>query len=142
MTKMTDEKTSTYKTRWSDHRSGCFLTQLSACSSDDSDDNDRRPPTRFDDLGDLGYQGDAPFIQGNSSGDPLHERLRLAEVCCANYSFGYFNGYADIAKRAYISAVIHLGGYIYEYPEGFYSNPTRIKERPIDPKTEIISLEE
>ena len=70
------------------------------------------------------------------------DRVRLAVVSCANYGFGYFNGYANIAKQADLSAVIHLGDYIYEYPEGFYSDPTLTKERPIDPKTEIISLED
>ncbi|WP_010199463.1 alkaline phosphatase D family protein [Psychrobacter sp. PAMC 21119] len=70
------------------------------------------------------------------------ERVRLAVVSCSNYGYGYFNGYADIAKQADISAVLHLGDYIYEYPEGFYRDQSLIEERPIDPKNEIISLKD
>lgn len=43
------------------------------------------------------------------------EQAKLAVVCCSNYPAGYFNVYADIAKRADLDAVIHLGDYIYEY---------------------------
>lgn len=70
------------------------------------------------------------------------DRVRLAVVSCSNYGYGYFNGYADIAKQADISAVLHLGDYIYEYPEGFYRDQSLMEERPIDPKNEIISLED
>lgn len=70
------------------------------------------------------------------------DHVRLAVVSCSNYGYGYFNGYADIAKQADISAVLHLGDYIYEYPEGFYRDQSLIEERPIDPKNEIISLED
>ncbi|MGP4788697.1 alkaline phosphatase D family protein [Psychrobacter sp. 1Y11] len=69
-------------------------------------------------------------------------RVRLAVVSCSNYGFGYFNGYADIAKQADISAVLHLGDYIYEYPEGFYRDNDLKEERPLFPKNEIISLED
>ncbi|WP_350650190.1 alkaline phosphatase D family protein, partial [Pseudomonas sp. HY13-MNA-CIBAN-0226] len=31
---------------------------------------------------------------------------------------------------------------IYEYPEGFYRDQSLIEERPIEPKNEIISLED
>lgn len=40
------------------------------------------------------------------------DRVRLAVVSCSNYGYGYFNGYADIAKQADISAVLHLGDYL------------------------------
>lgn len=70
------------------------------------------------------------------------ERVRLAVVSCSNYGFGYFNGYADIAKQADISAVLHLGDYIYEYQEGFYRDNDLKEERPIFPEHEIISLED
>ena len=68
--------------------------------------------------------------------------MRLAVVSCSNYGFGYFNGYANIAKQADLSAVIHLGDYIYEYPEGFYRDNDLKEERPLEPKSEIISLED
>ncbi|OAP70294.1 MULTISPECIES: alkaline phosphatase D family protein [Psychrobacter] len=70
------------------------------------------------------------------------DRVRLAVVSCSNYGFGYFNGYANIAKQADLSAVIHLGDYIYEYPEGFYRDNDLKEERPLDPKNEIISLDD
>ena len=40
--------------------------------------------------------------------------LRFAVVSCANYQNGYYNAYARIAERPDLSAVIHLGDYIYE----------------------------
>lgn len=70
------------------------------------------------------------------------DRVRLAVVSCSNYGYGYFNGYADIAKQADISAVLHLGDYIYEYPKGFYRDNDLKDERPIFPENEIISLED
>lgn len=42
------------------------------------------------------------------------ERVRLAQVSCAKYSAGYFNGYARIADRDDLDFVLHLGDYIYE----------------------------
>jgi alkaline phosphatase D len=41
--------------------------------------------------------------------------LRFAVVSCSNYLDRFFNGYALIANRADLDAVIHLGDYIYEY---------------------------
>lgn len=70
------------------------------------------------------------------------DRVRLAVVSRSNYGYGYFNGYADIAKQADISAVLHLGDYIYEYPKGFYRDNDLKDERPIFPENEIISLED
>lgn len=70
------------------------------------------------------------------------DRVRLAVVSCTNYGFGYFNAYANIAKQTDISAVIHLGDYIYEYAEGIFRDKTLIKKRPIEPKHEIVSLED
>lgn len=43
------------------------------------------------------------------------EQLRFAVASCANLPAGYFNGYALIAQRNDIDAVIHLGDYFYEY---------------------------
>ncbi|MGM8889755.1 alkaline phosphatase D family protein [Psychrobacter sp. 1Y1] len=69
-------------------------------------------------------------------------RVRLAVVSCSNYGFGYFNGYANIAKQADISAVLHLGDYIYEHAEGVYRDQSLTEERPIYPKNEIFSLKD
>lgn len=51
------------------------------------------------------------------------ESLRFAVASCANYEAGYYNGYALIAARNDIDAVIHLGDYIYE--GGVRSNSIR-----------------
>ncbi len=42
------------------------------------------------------------------------EHLRLAYTSCANYACGHFNVYRDIAARADLDAVLHLGDYLYE----------------------------
>jgi alkaline phosphatase D len=49
-------------------------------------------------------------------------RVRLALASCANYPFGFFNVYGRIAARADLDAVLHLGDYIYEYPNAGYGN--------------------
>lgn len=40
--------------------------------------------------------------------------LRFAVASCAHIQYGYYNGYALIAQRNDLDAVIHLGDYIYE----------------------------
>ena len=39
--------------------------------------------------------------------------LRLGVVACASYSAGYFNAYANLARRE-VDLVVHVGDYIYE----------------------------
>lgn len=58
--------------------------------------------------------------------------LRFAVVSCAQYGDRYYNGYALIAERDDIDAVIHLGDYIYE--QGW----NRSKKRPHLPPHEIV----
>lgn len=70
----------------------------------------------------------------------LAERLRFAVVSCSNYEFGYFNAYARIAEEENLSAVVHLGDYIYEYGPGVYGDTT-IGRLNIPPH-EIISLQD
>lgn len=43
------------------------------------------------------------------------EQVRFAVFSCANYPAGYFNVYAEAAKRHDFDVAIHLGDYIYEY---------------------------
>jgi alkaline phosphatase D len=62
-------------------------------------------------------------------------RLRFAVASCASYAHGYFHGYARIAERADLDAVIHLGDYIYEYGTGEYGSI-----RSYEPANEIVSL--
>ncbi len=49
----------------------------------------------------------------SAAGSP--DTIRFAVVSCADYVRGYYNAYADIARRRDLDAVLHLGDYIYEY---------------------------
>lgn len=43
------------------------------------------------------------------------DKVSFAVFSCANYPAGYFNVYAEAAKRDDFDVAIHLGDYIYEY---------------------------
>jgi alkaline phosphatase D len=66
-------------------------------------------------------------------------RVRLALVSCSNLPFGYFNVYRRIAARADLDAVLHLGDYIYEFPNGVYGDGTKYGHEPRPPR-EIVTL--
>lgn len=67
-------------------------------------------------------------------------RLRIGVATCANYPAGFFNAYALMAA-ADLDVVLHLGDYIYEYPNGTLGDGTSIGRSP-DPPHEIVSLED
>lgn len=75
--------------------------------------------------------------------DQAPEGLRFAVVSCSNYAAGFFHVYKQIAARADIDAVLHLGDYIYEYanPSVFYetSDGGRVN-RGHRPPVEITTL--
>ena len=66
-------------------------------------------------------------------------RIRLAVVSCSNLPFGYFNAYRRIAERPDLDAVLHLGDYIYEYPNARYGDGKPFGRIP-EPDREIVSL--
>ncbi len=68
--------------------------------------------------------------------------LKFGVVSCSNYQAGYFNGYQRLAERTDLDAVIHLGDYIYEYGNGTYGDSSVAANRPLEPPTEILSLED
>ncbi len=68
--------------------------------------------------------------------------LKFGVVSCSNFQAGYFNGYKRLSERNDLDAVLHLGDYIYEYPNGQYGDSALFAERPLDPDTEILSLED
>lgn len=68
------------------------------------------------------------------------DHLKFAVVSCNNYQGGFFNAFQRLAERTDLDAVIHLGDYIYEQGSGEYGD--LVEERPIEPKTEILSLED
>jgi len=65
------------------------------------------------------------------------ERLRFGLVSCASYAHGYYHAYNEIAGRADLAAVIHVGDYIYEFGDGVYGDI-----RGLDPAHECVSLED
>ena len=68
-------------------------------------------------------------------------RVRLALASCSNLPFGYFNVYGRIAARADLDAVLHLGDYIYEYPNKQYGDGTAFGRVPA-PDKEIVTLDD
>jgi alkaline phosphatase D len=66
------------------------------------------------------------------------DHARIAFTSCANYGYGYFHAYRNIAARADLDVWIHLGDYIYEYDYSDYSDPSI--PRTIDPMTECYTL--
>ncbi len=68
-------------------------------------------------------------------------QIKLAVFSCANYPTGYFNVYAEAAKRNDLDATVHLGDYIYEYSAaGYASGNAAALGRTSDPTTEILTL--
>ena len=67
------------------------------------------------------------------------QRLRFALVSCSNYPAGFFNVYAEIAKRPDLDAVVHVGDYIYEFGEGEYGVGKAINRIP-EPPREAVTL--
>jgi len=78
-------------------------------------------------------------VRGRTKTTPVNdiENFRAAVVSCASYPHGFFNVYDRITERNDISAVIHLGDYIYEYGLNEYGkNPNRKPE----PTNDIVTL--
>lgn len=83
----------------------------------------------------------SPVGRTRTAPDGAADHLRFAVVSCSNYQNGYFNAYARIAEREDLSAVIHLGDYIYEHGEGGLSYDPEIG-RGHDPDHEIVTLDD
>lgn len=68
-------------------------------------------------------------------------QVRLAVFSCSNYPAGYFNVYAEAAKRNDLDATVHLGDYIYEYAQGGYASANAAAlGRLSEPSTETVQL--
>ncbi|MEO0324410.1 MAG: alkaline phosphatase D family protein [Myxococcota bacterium] len=63
--------------------------------------------------------------------------VRLAFTCCGSYAHGFFHTYRRIAEQENLTAVVHLGDYIYEYASGVYG-----ARRSYDPPHECVTLED
>lgn len=74
--------------------------------------------------------------------------LRFALVTCSNYTGGYFSAYRVIAARDDIDFVLHVGDYIYEYPntpggaDGRYGPATLVGVRDAQPDGELLNLQD
>lgn len=66
-------------------------------------------------------------------------RVRFGVVSCANWEAGYFGAYRHLRKHRDLTAIIHLGDYIYEYGAGEYGGKTGSVRRT-QPAHETISL--
>lgn len=68
-------------------------------------------------------------------------QVRLAVFSCSNYPAGYFNVYAEAARRDDLDATVHLGDYIYEYGrDGYASEDAGALGRLSEPAAEIVQL--
>lgn len=68
-------------------------------------------------------------------------QVRLAVFSCSNYPAGYFNVYAEAAKRNDVDAALHLGDYIYEYDSKGYATDAAVTlNRVPDPANETLTL--
>ncbi len=69
--------------------------------------------------------------------------LRFAFLSCANWPFGRFHAYRDVANTPDLDAVIHLGDYLYEYGlDGYGGQVGAAIGRNHNPPLEIITLDD
>ncbi|MCA1584606.1 MAG: alkaline phosphatase D family protein [Acidobacteria bacterium] len=85
--------------------------------------------------------GPSPTGRTRTTPAGKNERMRLAVVSCSNLPQGFFNAYGRIAERPDLDAVLHLGDYIYEYPNGQYGDGARFGRIPA-PDKEIVLPED
>lgn len=64
--------------------------------------------------------------------DSTSPHIRLAVASCSSTYSGYFNGYRDIGQHDDINLVVHLGDYIYDYPDPdeLFRVPTPMPTQP------------
>ncbi|QZD90921.1 alkaline phosphatase D family protein [Qipengyuania aurantiaca] len=69
-------------------------------------------------------------------------RWKMAVFSCSNLGFGWFNAYARAAETNQFDCVLHLGDYLYEYPQGTYPGERQtVRSRaPLDPQSEVVAL--
>lgn len=94
---------------------------------------------RFSSNGQVSATGRCKTLPGAEA-----SQVRLAVFSCANYPAGYFNVYAEAAKRGAsddIDAAVFLGDYIYEYGRGGYaSTNAQAMGREVLPAGETLAL--
>ena len=91
------------------------------------------------------YLGGQPSPSGRTKTLPVGNvsQVRLAVLSCSNFPSGYFNVYAEVAKRDDIDVALHVGDYIYEFGlVGFESQLAFAIDRESQPPHEILTLED
>ena len=70
-------------------------------------------------------------------------QFRIGIASCSNFPQGYFNAYHDMVAQD-LDLVLHLGDYIYEYPDGEYANEEALDRlnRHVRPTHEILTLDD
>lgn len=87
------------------------------------------------------YAATSPVARTRTLPTGAVAQVKLAVFSCANYPAGYFNVYADAARRNDLDATVHLGDYIYEYGQGGYASANAgALGRLSQPAGEILSL--
>jgi alkaline phosphatase D len=114
---------------------GVFRTDASRDHTVKFDATGLRPGTTYYyAFGALGQRSATGRTRTLPVGDAV-QRLRLAFMSCSNHAAGLFNAYRQIARRADLDAIVHLGDYIYEYGPDVYGSL-----RVPDPPFEMVSL--
>lgn len=69
------------------------------------------------------------------------EEMTIGVCSCANYPYGFFNVYKEMARNPDIDLVLHLGDYIYEYGRSDYASADiEAAGRTVLPETETVTL--
>jgi len=88
----------------------------------------------------------ANSIIGNTKTMPVGnvDSLKFVLLTGTNIEHGYFNGYARVADRKDLDAVIHTGDYFYEYGTGKYGSSSYepIPGRTVIPIHELLVLDD
>ena len=73
----------------------------------------------------------------------LTTKFTIGVASCSNYPQGFFNAYRHMAESD-LDLVLHLGDYIYEYPEAGYANnyAREVLKRSVVPQHEVVALED
>lgn len=87
------------------------------------------------------YASTSPVARTRTLPTGSVSQVKLAVFSCANFPAGYFNVYADAARRNDLDATVHLGDYLYEYGQGGYASANAAAlGRLSQPATEILGL--
>ena len=79
----------------------------------------------------------SPVGRARTAPSDAIDHLRFAVCSCASLAHGWFHAYRQIAERADLDAVLHLGDYIYEYGTREYG-----RVRAYEPDHEIVTLDD